>query len=139
MTDLPRRWSRRLVNALLAGAASWPGLALARPKASPDAGVELSARLLGLFPDRARVAAIGAACLDALPANERSVAQLIDAIAAAAGCDAAMSEAALRAQLADRVRQDFATGAVISVDGWLLSATEARLYALAMLTNRAGV
>ena len=39
----------------------------------------------------------------------------------------------LRKALRDRVRQDFADGRTVRVDGWLLSRTEARLCALAEL------
>jgi len=37
-----------------------------------------------------------------------------------------------RAQLAARVREDFAAGRIVMLDGWMLSATEARLCALAL-------
>jgi hypothetical protein len=34
-----------------------------------------------------------------------------------------------------RVRQDFVDGAIVNVDGWILSATEARLYGLVALAR----
>ena len=35
-----------------------------------------------------------------------------------------------------RIREEFAMGAVVVADGWVLSETEARLYALAALVHR---
>ena len=37
------------------------------------------------------------------------------------------------ADLSSRVRDDFGAGRVLLVDGWVLSETEARIYALAAL------
>jgi hypothetical protein len=37
-----------------------------------------------------------------------------------------------RAHIAARVREDFAAGRVVLLDGWMLSVTEARLCALAL-------
>ena len=37
-----------------------------------------------------------------------------------------------RAQIAARVREDFAAGRVVMLDGWMLSVTEARLCALTL-------
>ena len=48
------------------------------------------------------------------------------------GFDAARAgSAALRRRLGEQVRRDFARGRVVSVDGWMLAASEARLFALA--------
>ncbi len=38
-------------------------------------------------------------------------------------------------ELAQRIRDDFARGAVVNVDGWILSRTEAAVYALATLIH----
>jgi hypothetical protein len=40
-----------------------------------------------------------------------------------------------RPAIAARVRDDFANGRIVTVDGWMLSITEARLCALAYLTT----
>jgi hypothetical protein len=40
--------------------------------------------------------------------------------------------------LDDAVRADYVQGDVVLVDGWLLSRTEARLYALVTLVSRTG-
>jgi hypothetical protein len=47
------------------------------------------------------------------------------------------SDAALRERLETRIHQDFIEGATVSVDGWLLSVTEARLCALVHLMHGA--
>jgi len=39
----------------------------------------------------------------------------------------------IRQMINERVRQDFADGAVVTVDSWILAITETRLYALAAL------
>jgi hypothetical protein len=40
--------------------------------------------------------------------------------------------------IANQVRLDFAQGAVVSVEGWLLSLTEARVYTLVVLSSEMG-
>jgi hypothetical protein len=78
---------------------------------------------------------IGKACLRALPAREASAAYLtrvIFAESASAGRDCT-SARALRHSLRDQSRHDFEHGRTATVDGWLLSLTETRLYALAAL------
>ena len=41
----------------------------------------------------------------------------------------------MRRQIANQVRSDFANGAILDVDGWLLSITEARVCALICLSS----
>jgi hypothetical protein len=81
--------------------------------------------------------AIGEACLRALPAGGASVRLLArqilaDLPAASGGASARTLARSLKA----RSRDDFRDGRIVSVDGWMLSLTEARLYALAMLLAR---
>lgn len=45
----------------------------------------------------------------------------------------------LRTLLAAQQRTDFGSGRTVSIDGWVLSETEARLCALAVLTDASGV
>jgi hypothetical protein len=93
-------------------------------------------RLAGVFADRASAAALGRRYLRAHPAAA-SVDRLCDGVVARlADGRRAIAEAdedGLRRLLAGAVREDFASDRVIDVDGWVLSATEARLYALAAL------
>jgi hypothetical protein len=100
---------------------------------TPDPAVE---RLVGLFKHRDSARAIGAAYLALHPA-EANTDHLVEVIThppedplliAHAG------DAELRAWVRRRQAHDFATGNIVKLDGWLLSATEARLCALAALT-----
>jgi hypothetical protein len=72
-------------------------------------------------------------------AQETSTAeQLANEILAAASCDpeTMKSKEAVRRQIANRVRHDFAQGTVVSVDGWLLSLTEACVLAALSLVRK---
>ena len=78
---------------------------------------------------------IGLACLRALSADSGSIeklAQLILRDLSAAGADC-LSASALRRAVKVRSSNDFHDGRIATVDGWLLSLTETRVYALAML------
>jgi hypothetical protein len=89
--------------------------------------------LLAVLGNRHRAAAIGRACLRALPAAERSADAIAGALCTEVALDRALPAAIIRRRVNERVRRDFAAGAVVAVDGWFLSLTEARLYALAAL------
>ena len=138
MTDHPRSLSRRSVNAFLASAVVWPcNKALSRltPHQADDPR-SLQHMLLSLFGNPRRAYAIGVACLKAFPPDQICAQQLSNAILARSACDgeAMKSQHTLRHRIATQVRQDFSEGAFVSVDGWLLSLTEARLYALVALS-----
>ena len=143
MKDHPRHLSRRSVNAFLAGAAAWPCKVAALQLApnQPAHPKSLHYIFLSLFENLRSAYAIGTACLKSLPPNQCSLQQLTNAILAAAECDTETVKAkqALRHCIANRVRDDFAEGAVVSIEGWLLSQTEARLYALIVLSVRSKV
>ena len=85
-------------------------------------------------------AGIGKACLRALPVHETSRQPVTRAILA----DLAMtgpypvSPRTVARAIRQRSRDDFASGRIVSVDGWMLSLTEARVYALAALPTPAG-
>ena len=91
---------------------------------------------MGVFESPRNAYAIGSACLRSLPSNGNSAEQLTNEILVAAEIDfqAPKSTRVIRDRISNRVRKDFAEEAVISVDGWVLSLTEARLYALAALS-----
>jgi len=93
-------------------------------------------RLAGLFSDRASARAVGRASLRAL-GGDRSASALVDEVAAALPDGrrtiAGASEDDLRELLAARVRDDFGSGRIVDVQGWQLSSTEVRLYAIAAL------
>ena len=95
-----------------------------------------AARLVGLFAHRDSARALGRAVLRTTRTS-RSVPRLVDEVAEGIdGGRAALGSASdteLREALARRIRQDFAEDRVVTVDGWVLSVTETRLYALADL------
>jgi hypothetical protein len=140
MTNHPRNLSRRSINAFLAGAAAWlcNGATLLSAPNQPDYAKSLPHILLSLFENPRSAYAIGTACLKSLPPNQSSPQQLTNAIIAAAESDteAMTTKQAIRQRIANRVCNDFSEGAVVNVEGWLLSLTEARLYALAALSAK---
>jgi hypothetical protein len=73
--------------------------------------------------------------LNALPKEENTGREIWNKILADALCetDPIKSPETMRRRIANRVRRDFAEGAIVDVDGWLLSVTEARVYALISL------
>jgi hypothetical protein len=78
--------------------------------------------------------AIGMACLRALPATEASSAVLVSLIAQCAAPQLRdLTSVAARRLVREQSRRDFRNGAVMSVDGWILSLTETRVYALTTL------
>lgn len=132
------RISRRRVLAAAGGVGVAAVSVWARPWRSLVAFVPVSAaeRLVGLFSHRASAEAIGSAYLARVP-SEAAVGHLVDMIAAELpGGRRTVLEASddeLRSILLERVRTDFEQDRIVDVGGWVLSPTEARLYALASL------
>ena len=99
-------------------------------------GDTLQTALAEFFVDASAAGSVGRAYLNSAP-GERDPQQLVALIA---GDDRAAWEAllpdrqALYSELRRRHHDDFAYDRVAALDGWLLSLTEARLYALAGLT-----
>ncbi len=132
--DLVQRWSRRqLLGRLwalagLAVAATIAPLRRLRPRPGADSGEDpTAARLAALAgpPESAR--AVGAEYLRSTP-EERDPALLAQRLASGLA-----PGAPLRPQLARRIRADFEQERVVSLRGWVVSRTEARLCALAAL------
>lgn len=101
-------------------------------QAEPDA----LQRLAGTFHHPDSAAAIGRTYLRQYPAEAevRHLASEIERDLDCLGCRLPRAdEASLRDAVRERVRRDFAEGVVVSVDGWVLSRTEARLCAIAAL------
>ena len=136
--DNTRHLSRRAFNASLAGTAVLPCTGAASQIAANgfDQQKLWLDILMRVFEFPRNAYAIGNACLRTLPPKGNSAEQLANAILVAAEIDsqAAKTTQAIRDRISNRVRKDFAEDAVISVDGWVLSLTEARLYALAALS-----
>jgi hypothetical protein len=125
---MPRR---RFIAGLAASLASLCGAAFIRTWGGKGP-VDPSGALLALLDDPPSAKVIGAAFLRTLAPSERSPEQLVAAICAGAALvpdDLASPD--LGRRIGDRVRRDFAQVAMVQVDGWFLSVTEARLYALA--------
>jgi len=80
---------------------------------------------------------IGKACLLALPAPERALSSLSTAVLGRKGAPRRdrWSPHVLAQSIRERSRSDFQEGRVLSVNGWILALTEARLYALAALLS----
>jgi hypothetical protein len=138
MNNQCRFLNRRLVNAFLVGTIAWSFSRAVPSFLSKQASVQKSFQwlLLSLFGNLRSACAIGTACLNSLPQETSTAEQLANEILAAASCDTETmkSKETVRRRIANCVRQDFAQGAIISVDGWLLSLTEARVYALVTLS-----
>ncbi len=137
MTDRLRHLSRRSVNTFLAAAVAWPYDGWVQLTLNqPDQAKPMPHVLCRLFENPRSAYAIGTACLKLFPLHARSPQLLADAIFATAECDteAMKTKEAIRHRIANRVHRDFAEGAVVNVEGWLLSQTEARLYALVALS-----
>lgn len=102
----------------------------------PRSAESVAARLTGLLTQADSARVIGREYLLATPA-EATTARLTALVVAAAlprGIRGA-TDAQLHAHLSARIRDDFAEERVVTVAGWILSRTEARLYALTSLPH----
>lgn len=97
----------------------------------------LRAALAGFFEDRKSAASVGEEYLRLHP-SEDDGAQLVRRLAAGSEAEwerlAASDPAAFRESVRARHREDFAAGRTVTLRGWVLSETEARLCALAART-----
>jgi hypothetical protein len=123
-TDLTRR--RLLIGALTVAAAVVAGPAVVVPlieRLAPGSTADL---LRALITHDEGASYLGRRYLQAHPTEARSdvlVRMLV-------GTNAPTSERETSRALAVRIRSDYAAGRTVKVDGWVLSRTEARLYAL---------
>jgi hypothetical protein len=139
MSD-PARLSRRdaLAGGILSAiAVSGAGRVAAGTAASttPDGSL-----LYTLFPDLRNVRTLSRACLRSFPTTA-SADQLYAWIVPAGRSDAenVMTIAELRRSIRQRVRRDFDVDDTVQIDGWVLSITELRMYALAALITPATI
>jgi hypothetical protein len=91
-------------------------------------------RLAGVLRHPDSAALLGRLYLDGNP-READATRLVTQIGAMP--DSAATDEALRASLDERIRNDFINGDTVTVGGWLLSITEARLCALVSLLRDA--
>jgi hypothetical protein len=135
MSFHPRLTRRAALVGFAAGsgllAAGRPALSLA---AEPGERALFDAAM-GMFSSPRDVRRVGAACLER-PELCGGRAALIEAIFGAERQRLAESASAAEIQdwLRSSIREDFAAGRSVTVQGWVLARTEARLYALATFT-----
>ena len=95
-------------------------------------------RLAGLFARGQSAPRIGRVYLRQAP-GERDATTLVRLVAGSLAVDVGalprMDGGALRQRIERRIRQDFAESRTTSVEGWVLSVTEARLYAVTALVR----
>ncbi|MCK9532810.1 MAG: hypothetical protein M0R77_20190 [Gammaproteobacteria bacterium] len=111
----------------LLGAGGLPAWTVAAPRASGDTARWLDA-LCHVDADLLR---LGRDYLRKRP-EEAKLAYLAQAVC---GDTPREDIARLRAQVREKIHQDFSDGRVVRLQGWLLSCTEARLYALVTLVH----
>ena len=123
--------ARRAVLRMIAGAAGAVLLPIGVAVAA-SGGATAERRALGalsrLFGDADAVRAVGTVCRGC--AGQPTVGALAADLGTAVGDLATLDPAVLRRRVDHRVRADFGAGRTVSVDGWVLSRTETRLYAL---------
>jgi hypothetical protein len=129
---------RSLVASAMGGAVAWltrDRLALRVASHGRPGLISASSDVTALFPDSVHSKTIGKACLGALPPMETTIGCLTRVIFGdMAGLEGNRSPAnALVQSIRIRSRDDFRDGRVVTVDGWMLSLTETRIYALAAL------
>jgi hypothetical protein len=127
------KWTRRTIVALGAMVAGLPIVRFALPLDRPN---QVEAALLAALRNRGSALEVGHAVLASLP-NMRDRAQLVNRTLDDLGMDSDSILDTHAAEIADRlsqrVRTDFARRKTVILDGWLVSATETRLCALAAL------
>ena len=136
MNNIARRHVLVSLAAMLAG--------VMLPSLGPAAGEVPGSQAVGLLnilvPDTAAAGRLGRAYLTAHPA-ELDLQRLVDGVLGpmrlSGGADAIDStpEAELIARIRRLVIDDYLAGRIVDIDGWVLSITEARLYALAALAD----
>ena len=112
-----------------------PAVVLGRSIETPAA--RQARHIAGIFSRPLSAARVGRAYLRARP-DEASPERLIAALAAGWPGGAArierLSHARLRRRLRRTIRTDFAAGRTVTVQGWILAESEARLFGLTTLT-----
>ena len=131
---------RSLIAIAISAGATWLGGHVPLLKASRDqASLACDSEGFLAWCSRSRCPqTLGKACLQALPAIETSIAGLtrliLDGMSATGGDH--WSTRALAQTIRDQSRKDFGEGRIVNVDGWMLSLTETRIYALAALLSQ---
>lgn len=125
---------RRLILRLAASTAiiaATPAIWAGPARAGGGCGPDLASRLAALIPHADSAARIGGRYLALTPA-EADAGLLVSSILGKQEHEAA-GDAVLRRVVGENRQRDFIDGNTVSVDGWVLSRTEARLCALVAL------
>jgi hypothetical protein len=125
---------RQVLELLLSGVAACVWSSTERISLGAADDLERARQLLiSLFSDRRSVHAIAAAYLGKLAREQASPAALTQAILGQMSISSAarMTTPAIRRIIAERIQLDFLSDDIVSIDGWMLSKTEACLCALA--------
>ena len=134
------RMTRRHVFVSLAGMVAGVMLPPLGLTAGQLSGGQVDVLLNILVPDMAAAGRLGRSYLTAHP-TELDLQRLVDDVPGplrlASGTDSidSIPKAVLIARARRVVIDDYRTGRVVDIDGWVLSITEARLYALAALAD----
>ncbi len=133
---------RGLIGGAVAAGTAWIGrrawgFGVLGPAQSPSA----ESALAELCADLRCSHRIAAACLAALPPHESKPEALTRLILEETGTgDAGKTSAAvLQRAVRKRSRDDFRDGRIVTVEGWMLSRTETRVYALSSLLAKPSV
>jgi hypothetical protein len=136
---LSRRWL--LASALVGAGALFTGWrSVVFPRAAHAPWPSAYDALAGLCAKLAHPETVGRACLAALPAREATRERLAGLILenVEPSRNGSYSVDWLGRKMSEKSRADFRAGRIVSVDGWILSLTETRLYALAALQAAEG-
>jgi hypothetical protein len=128
MSGMPLLRRRKILGALgcvavaICSAVPW---ASSRSENAPDRMVQ---KLVSLLPDQQRARQVGTVYLQSSLGQSAPPLALVETVLAAMGPNA--SSKAIRQYLIARIQQELQDVQVVSVDGWIMSPTEAQLCAL---------
>jgi hypothetical protein len=123
--SLPRRW---LLGAVAVGTMSmwnWGAHAVPRSRNSCE---RMRKKLISLLHEPERARRVGTVYLRSPPGRLNPPIGLAEAMLAEIGPDA--GDEAIRRDIVERIRRELQDVQVISLDGWIMSLTEARLCGL---------
>lgn len=130
---------RSLLAAAIKGVSAWLGIHISPLAAQSNYSTSGHTAVITLCSDLRCPRSIGEACRHALATSERHPSSLIRAILLDIESPERLTLSELAHALVERSRIDFGERKIVSVDGWILSVTETRLYALAGLLSGASV
>ena len=136
---LPPVSRRSMLGTAIRGAGALLGSHVSLVTAQANYSVARHTELIALCSDLRCPGRISEACLLALSPTESRPSSLVRAILADIERPVRSATNELAHALMERSRADFRERRVVSVDGWILSLTETRLYALAGLLFDAAI